>query len=233
MLERFLANFGLNLLQGNDPITAGKNASVSTVTGDLFDKGLQSFQLGSEIANQGVQNAEYVNPALSSTANAGAGYTGDVSMMQSNLGRVGELTPPPVNPNMTARSMYPFQENPAFSQPQVPTADLGAFDIATMNNTQFPDYTAQAGTSDLFTGGGAEQPQSLLSKVYDKGVNMIEGVDAGDIAGGGLLYMNKLDQDQKHKDMIQAQQQAYMSKGISRNTAQKERPSQMLKVKIT
>ena len=162
MFEQFFANLGINLLQGKDPITATKDAGISTATGNMFGKAFDSFQLGGELANQGVQNAEYVNPALSSTANAGAGYTGDVSMMQSNLGRVGELTPPPINPDVTARSMYPFQQNPAYMQPQVDTADLGAYDIAQMNNTQYPDYTAQKGTSDLYTGGGAEQPMSLL-----------------------------------------------------------------------
>ena len=232
MFEQFFANLGINLLSGKDPLNSVKDAGISTFTGNAINKGLDQFKLGSELANQGVQNAEYVNPALSSTANTGAGYTGDVSMMQSNLGRVGELTPPPMNPDMTARSMYPFQQNPAYSQPQVDVADLGAYDISKINNTQFPDYTAQAGTSDLYTGGGVDQPPSLLSKVYDKGVDMVSNIDAGDVATGGLLYMNKLEKDQQYKDYMNAQRMSMMKTGISRNP-DKPTPAQILKVKVT
>jgi len=232
MFEQFFANLGINLLSGKDPLNSVKDAGISTFTGNAINKGLDQFKLGSELANQGVQNAEYVNPALSSTANTGAGYTGDVSMMQSNLGRVGELTPPPMNPDMTARSMYPFQQNPAYSQPQVDVADLGAYDISQINNTQFPDYTAQAGTSDLYTGGGVDQPPSLLSKVYDKGVDMVSNIDAGDVATGGLLYMNKLEKDQQYKDYMNAQRMSMMKTGISRNP-DKPTPAQILKVKVT
>lgn len=232
MFEQFFANLGINLLQGKDPITATKDAGVSTATGNMFNKAFDSFKMGSELANQGVQNAEYVNPALSSTANTGADYVGNTSMMQSNLGRVGELTPPPINPNVTARSMYPFQENPAYSQPQVDTANLGAFDIAQINNTQFPDYTAQAGTSDVFTGGGADQPPSLLSKVYDKGADMVSNIDAGDVATGGLLYLNKIDQDAKAKEYMNMQRASMMKGGISRSP-DKPTPAQILKVKVT
>jgi len=232
MFEQFFANLGINLLSGKDPLNSVKDASISTFTGNAINKGLDQFKLGSELANQGVQNAEYVNPALSSTANTGAGYTGDVSMMQSNLGRVGELTPPPMNPDMTARSMYPFQQNPAYSQPPVDVADLGAYDISQINNTQFPDYTAQAGTSDLYTGGGVDQPPSLLSKVYDKGVDMVSNIDAGDVATGGLLYMNKLEKDQQYKDYLNMQRASMMKGGITRS-ADKPTPAQILKVKVT
>jgi len=232
MFEQFFANLGINLLSGKDPLNSVKDASISRFTGNAINKGLDQFKLGSELANQGVQNAEYVNPALSSTANTGAGYTGDVSMMQSNLGRVGELTPPPMNPDMTARSMYPFQQNPAYSQTPVETADLGAYDMAQMNNTQYPDYTAQRGTSDLYTGGGAEQPMSLLDRAYAKGSDMISNIDAGDVATGGLLYMNKLEKDQQYKDYLNMQRASMMKGGITRS-ADKPTPAQILKVKVT
>lgn len=231
MFEQFFANLGINLLQGKDPLTATKDAGISTATGNMFNKAFDSFKMGSEIANQGVQNAEYVNPALSSTANTGADYVGNTSMMQSNLAG-NNLTAPPMNPDVTARSMYPFQENPAYMQPQVDTADLGAFDMAQINNTQFPDYTAQAGTSDVFTGGGAEQQPSLLAKIYDKGSDMISNIDAGDVASGGLLYMNKLDQDAKAKEYMNMQRASMMKGGISRSP-DKPTPAQILKVKVT
>ena len=233
MFETFFANLGINLLMGKDPISATKDAGISSFTGDIINKGLDSFKLGGELANQGVQNAEYVNPALSSTANTGAGYAGDVSMMQSNLGRVGELTPPPINPDVTARSMYPFQQNPAYMQPQVDTANLGAYDIAQMNNTQYPDYTAQAGTSDLYTGGGAEQPMSLLDRVYAKGSDMISNIDSGDVATGGLLYMKKLEEDQRYKDYMNMQRSAMAKGGIASGNPDKLTPAQILKVKVT
>jgi hypothetical protein len=238
MFEQFFANLGINLLQGKDPLTATKDAGISTATGNMFGKAFDSFKVGSEVANQGVQNAEFVSPLLTDSAGTATtainptGYMGNTSMMQSNLGRVGELTPPPINPDMTARSMYPFQQNPAYSQPQVDVADLGAYDISQINNTQFPDYTAQAGTSDLYTGGGVDQPPSLLSKVYDKGVDMVSNIDAGDVATGGLLYMNKLEKDQQYKDYMNAQRMGMMKGGISRNP-DKPTPAQILKVKVT
>jgi len=238
MFEQFFANLGINLLQGKDPITATKDAGISTATGNMFGKAFDSFKVGSEIANQGVQNAEFVSPLLTDSAGTATtainptGYMGNTSMMQSNLGRVGELTPPPINPDMTARSMYPFQQNPAYSQPPVDTADLGAYDISQMNNTQYPDYTAQAGTSDLYTGGGAEQPMSLLDRAYAKGSDMISNIDAGDVATGGLLYMNKLEQDQRYKDYLNMQRAGMGKSGITRS-ADKPTPAQILKVKVT
>lgn len=237
MFEQFFANLGINLLQGKDPLTATKDAGISTATGNMFGKAFDSFKMGSEVANQGVQNAEYVGSHLTDSAGTGAvasnagGYTGNTSMMQSNLAG-NNLTAPPMNPNVTARSMYPFQQNPAYMQPQVDTADLGAFDMAQINNTQYPDYTAQAGTSDLYTGGGAEQPMSLLDRAYAKGSDMISNIDAGDVATGGLLYMNKLEKDQQYKDYMNMQRAGMMKGGITRS-ADKPTPAQILKVKVT
>jgi hypothetical protein len=237
MFEQFFANLGINLLQGKDPLTATKDAGISTATGNIFGKAFDSFKVGGEIANQGVQNAEFVSPLLTDSAGTAttainpSGYMGNTSMMQSNLAG-NNLTAPPVNPNVTARSMYPFQENPAYMQPQTPTADLGAYDIAQINNTQYPDYTAQAGTSDIYTGGGAEQPMSLLDKAYAKGSDMVSNIDAGDVATGGLLYMNKLEKDKQYKDYMNMQRAGMMKGGITRN-ADKPTPAQILKVKVT
>jgi len=223
MFEQFFANLGINLLQGKDPLRATRDAGISSATGSLFDKAFESFQLGNEIANQGVQNAEYVNPALSSTANTGAGYTGNVSMMQNPMVRNIPSTPMPTTFN--ARSAYPFSEQ---------GANVAQYGALTDNVVaQGPDFTPRMGTSVDYTGGGMpvlESP-SLLGQAVDKGKEMVSNISGGDVATGGLLYMNKLDQDRKFKDMLMAQRAGSMG-GISRNQ-QAPTAGQILKVKVT
>jgi len=224
MFETFFANLGINLLQGKDPIRATRDAGISSATGDLFDKAFESFKLGGEIANQGVQNAEYVNPALSSTANTGAGYTGNVSMMQNPMVRNISSTPMPTTFN--ARSAYPFSEQ---------GANVAQYGALTDNVVaQGPDFTPRMGTSVDYTGGGMPVPESpsLLGQAVDKGKEMVSNISGGDVATGGLLYMNKLDQDRKFKDMLMAQRAGSMSGGISRNQ-QAPTAGQILKVKVT
>ena len=221
MFEQFFANLGINLLQGKDPLTATKDASISTATGNMFGKAFDSFKVGSEVANQGVQNAEYVNPALSSTANAGAGYTGNLSMMQNPAVKATNLTTPPNK--FDARSAYPMQTN-----------QLAGYDplMTSQPTATYPDYTPVRGTSVDYTGGGADRPMSLLDKAYEKGSDMISNIDAGDVATGGLLYMNKLEKDQQYKDYMNAQRMSMMKGGISRS-ADKPTPAHILKVKVT
>ena len=223
MFETFFANLGINLLQGKDPIRATRDAGISSATGSLFDKAFESFQLGNEIANQGVQNAEYVNPALSSTANTGAGYTGNVSMMQNPMVRNIPSTPMPTTFN--ARSAYPFSEQ---------GANVAQYGALTDNVVaQGPDFTPRMGTSVDYTGGGMPVPESpsLLGQAVEKGKEMVSNISGGDVATGGLLYMNKLDQDRKFKDMLMAQRAGSMG-GISRNQ-QAPTAGQILKVKVT
>lgn len=224
MFEQFFANLGINLLQGKDPLTATRDAGISTATGSIFDKAMESYKLGSEIANQGVQNAEYVNPALSSTANTGAGYTGNVSMMQNPMVRNIPSTPMPTTFN--ARSAYPFSEQ---------GANVAQYGALTDNVVaQGADFTPQMGTSVDYTGGGMPVPESpsLLGQAVDKGKEMVSNISGGDVATGGLLYMNKLDQDRKFKDMLMAQRAGSMGGGISRNQ-QPPTAGQILKVKVT
>lgn len=224
MFEQFFANLGINLLQGKDPLTATRDAGISTATGSIFDKAMESYKLGSEIANQGVQNAEYVNPALSSTANTGAGYTGNVSMMQNPMVRNIPSTPMPTTFN--ARSAYPFSEQ---------GANVAQYGALTDNVVaQGTDFTPQMGTSVDYTGGGMPVPESpsLLGQAVDKGKEMVSNISGGDVATGGLLYMNKLDQDRKFKDMLMAQRAGSMGGGISRNQ-QAPTAGQILKVKVT
>lgn len=224
MFEQFFANLGINLLQGKDPLTATKNAGISTATGNMFDKAFESFKLGGEIANQGVQSAEYVNPALSSTANTGAGYTGNVSMMQNPMVRNIPSTPMPTTFN--ARSAYPFSEQ---------GANVAQYGALTDNVVaQGPDFTPRMGTSVDYTGGGMPVPESpsLLGQAVEKGKEMVSNISGGDVATGGLLYMNKLDQDRKFKDMLMAQRAGSMGGGISRNQ-QAPTAGQILKVKVT
>jgi len=224
MFETFFANLGINLLQGKDPLTATRDAGISTATGDILGKAFDSFKLGSEVAKQGVQNAEYVNPALSSTANAGAGYTGNLSMMQNPM--VKNLASSPMPTTFDARSAYPFSEQ---------GANVAQYGGLTDNVVaQGPDFTPRMGTSVDYTGGGMQIPESpsLLGQAVDKGKEMVSNISGGDVATGGLLYMNKLDQDRKYKDMLMAQRAGSMGGGISRNQ-QAPTAGQILKVKVT
>lgn len=227
MFEQFFANLGINLLQGKDPLTATKDAGISTATGNMFGKAFDSFKVGSEVANQGVQNAEYVGSHLTDSAGTGAvtgnigGYTGNTSMMQNPAVKATNLTTPPST--FDARSAYPMQSN-----------QLAGYDplMTSQPTATYPDYTPVRGTSVDYTGGGADRPMSLLDKAYEKGSDMVSNIDAGDVATGGLLYMNKLEKDQQYKDYMNAQRMGMMKGGISRNP-DKPTPAQILKVKVT
>lgn len=250
MLESFLANFGINLLQGKDPVTAGRDAGISTASGSLFDKGMNLFDLGGDVAQAGTmaKSGSY-NPALQSSFNNNLGNVAPVAKsgafnpaLQSTVTSGGgfdptravtpaSVTPSPINSSMTARNQYPFQAKNMGTIPEVPAeADLGDFDMPL--NTQYPTYNANVGVQ-TGTGGGVDPADlTLFGKAKDKVGNFVSGLEAKDIAGGGLLAMNKLDQDRKHKDMLMAQQNAYMKGSIVRNNQQRS-PSQILKVKIT
>ena len=229
MFETFFANLGINLLQNKDPLTAIRDAGISSASGNLFDKAFESFKLGGEIANQGVQNAEFVSPMLTDSAGTATtamnptGYMGNTSMMQNPMVRNIPSTPMPTTFN--ARSAYPFSEQ---------GANVAQYGALTDNVVaQGPDFTPRMGTSVDYTGGGmpvAESP-SLLGQAVEKGKEMVSNISGGDVATGGLLYMNKLDQDRKFKDMLMAQRAGSMG-GISRNQ-QAPTAGQILKVKVT
>lgn len=198
--------FTAGLLQGKDPLQAGKDAAISGTVGDIagnFGSALDA----STAANFGsVQNATNVPSLLTNSAGlptstsmmetlagtgvspVSSGYTGPTSMMQ-NLG--GQL-PQNIDPQDLAymQKYQATQDYSPFTRGSEDMADLGAYDTS---NQMYPDYTTinKPGPQDVATAGGYEEVP-LYKKAYDKVAKYIEDkpLEASLMAatGVGALY---------------------------------------------
>lgn len=193
--------FTASLLQGKDPLQAGKDAAISGTVGDIagnFGSALDA----STAANFGsVQNATNVPSLLQSGGTSAAldpGYTGLTSMMQSpNLGAQAQFLNPtdksmmstisrqgqPINSNTFDLGMNtdlsPIPEsrvdlNVAANQ-NVGIDRPGIYDGINSQGMmqQGPNYTPQLGQSADYTGGGADSTP-LYKKAYDKVAKYID-----------------------------------------------------------
>jgi len=188
--------FAAGLLQGKDPLAAGKDAAISGTVGDIagnFGSALDT----TAAANFGsVQNATNVPNLLTNSkgiTDAGmstviptttAGYTGPTSMMQNLGGQLPQNIPPQ---DLSYMQQYQAtQDYSPYTRGSEDMADLGAYDVS---NQMYPDYTTinKPGPQDVATAGGYEEVP-LYKKAFDKVSKYVEDkpLEAGLMAATGL-----------------------------------------------